>query len=74
MHTFSDYSPTQLIESRHGKYDIFFIDSSFASENGIVKLQPRQACSIESAALMNPNSTVNLYVVTKKKVKFGKYI
>lgn len=54
--------------------NIFFVESSFSETNSEVSLNSRQACSIESAALMNPNAQICVIFVTNSKIARSKII
>ncbi|KAF7405093.1 hypothetical protein HZH66_003999 [Vespula vulgaris] len=47
--------------------NIFFHETSCFGEKGIV-LNPRQACAVESAALMNPESTIYLLFLSPSSI------
>lgn len=49
--------------------NIFFIESSPITNNGEVALNSRQACSIESAAIMNPNHLICVIIVNNSNLK-----
>lgn len=47
-----------------GKSNIFFIETSFSNASDMVFLNKRDMCSVESAALLNPNAQVSVIFVT----------
>ena len=49
--------------------NIFFVESSFFDSQGEVSLNNRQACSIESAALMNPKAHISVIFVTSSRLR-----
>lgn len=53
------------------KPGIFFTDASHLIVNGALRLNARQACAIESAALINRNLTVYLYVFANATQTLG---
>lgn len=59
------------VKPSNGK-NIFFHETSCISENGIVNLNARQACAIESAARMNPHMNVFALFASKVGFKNGK--
>lgn len=50
---------------------IFFVESSLASNVSFINIRPRQACSIESAALSNPNIIIKVFVLTRSDSAVG---
>lgn len=63
-----------FVEPLRNESKIFFLETSLTSKNGIVSLGPREACSIESAALNNPNATIYLLIFSECYQKFGLFI
>lgn len=54
------------------KPGIFFTDASHAIVNGALRLSARQACAVESAAFINQNLTVFLYVFANTTQNLGR--
>lgn len=44
--------------------NIFFHETSCFGDSGLIELNCRQACAVESAALMNPGMLVNLLLLS----------
>jgi hypothetical protein len=53
------------------KPKVFFIETTFESDNGEFNLNARQACSVESAARANPNMDVVVQFASKTRFKNG---
>jgi hypothetical protein len=51
--------------------NIFFIETSFQSENGSFVLNPRAACAIESAARINPYLEIFVLFTASKQFTEG---
>lgn len=49
--------------------NIFFVESSSNENNGEVTINARQACSIESAAIMNPTHLICVIIVNNSYLK-----
>lgn len=77
---FSSFADSTLknITSANNRLDtaknIFFIETSSNEENGELSLNSRQACSIESAALMNPTHLICVITVNNSKLKNSQII
>lgn len=56
------------IKFEEEKNRIFFIESSYFETGENVKLNRRQACSIESAALMNPKASICIIFATNSNM------
>lgn len=54
--------------------NIFFLETSQSDSNDDVSLNERQACSIESTALVNPTANINVIFVTNSKLKISKIV
>lgn len=54
--------------------NIFFVVTSPSVENGEVFINPRQACSIESAASVNPTHLICVIIVDNMKLKSSQII
>lgn len=65
--TLQEISNNTKLRRRDTYKNIFFHETS-CSINGIIKLNARQSCAIESAALMNPD--YNVYVLFTSQVGF----
>jgi hypothetical protein len=59
------------LEIRRSNKNIFFTETSFNSEDGSFVMNARSACSIESAALMNPDNSINVLFTAKKPLQEG---
>jgi hypothetical protein len=51
--------------------NIFFMETSFKSNDGSFVMNARSACSVESAARMNPNSHIYVFFTANKPFKEG---
>lgn len=54
--------------------NIFFLETAHSLKNVEVSLTNRQACSIESAALMNPDAQISVIFVTNSALIFTQII
>lgn len=53
-----------LNQNLSGKKNIFFVVTSFSNTKDEVSLEKRDKCSIESAALLNPNAQIHVIFIT----------
>lgn len=58
-----------ILNQNVGSENIFFIETSGIVDATLKTLNSRQACSVESAALMNPSSNVYVLFVESDEVK-----
>ncbi len=71
--TLIDILKSEVKPLESGK-NIFFHETSCSPENGILNLNARQACAIESAARVNPHMKVFVLFASKVGLRNGKLI